>query len=74
MARQKEPPLLWQTQFLQKVVVALMLLLSVATVGHLLAFTAEWRDVNKNFGGRTGMNRSVAFALINFGASLSARE
>src|SRR5271157_4350035 len=36
--RQKESPLLWQTQFLQKVVVALMLLLSVAAVGHLLAF------------------------------------
>jgi hypothetical protein len=28
----------WQTQFLQKVVVALMLLLSVAAVGHLLAY------------------------------------
>src|SRR5215831_16947953 len=38
MPRQKEPPLFWQTQLLQKVVVALMLLLSVAAVGHLLAF------------------------------------
>ena len=38
MARQKESPLLWQTHFLQKVVVALMLLLSVAAVSHLLAF------------------------------------
>ena len=39
MARRNESPLLWQTQFLQKVVVALMLLLSVAAVGHLVAFT-----------------------------------
>jgi hypothetical protein len=36
MDKQKEPPLLWQTHFLQMVVVALMQLLLVAAVGQLL--------------------------------------
>jgi hypothetical protein len=40
MAKLKEPPLLWQTHFLQKVVVALMLLLSVAALGHLFPHLA----------------------------------
>jgi hypothetical protein len=41
MANRKEPPLLWQTHFLQKVVVALMILLSVAALGHLLPYRAK---------------------------------